>query len=81
MKLREAVRAQISYDGEPLNAFGSCTTDSLLIFFGPLVPDLEANAKFVLTTKLNSPRLAPVGESASLFNVNEEKIQAILSSS
>jgi len=33
MKLREAVRAQISYDGEPLNDLSSYTTDGLLISF------------------------------------------------
>lgn len=78
MNLLEAARAQVSDDGEPLNALSSCTTEELLILFGPLVPELEPNAKFALATKLSATGWLPVTESAALFGVDKEKIEETL---
>lgn len=77
MSLLETARTQVSDDGEPLNALGSCTTEELLILFRSLVPELEPNEKIALANKLSANGWLPVTEAAALFGVDKDKIQEI----
>lgn len=76
MALLEAARSQVSEDGEPLNALPSCTTEELLVVFEPLVAELDSNARLALAAKLSASGWLPVGESAALFSVDKDIIQA-----